>query len=58
MARAIKGLVVCNGVDLEPLDLRNGLTLGYQPCPKVLIVLFSKVAGSMYLHICQVRSIY
>ncbi len=26
--RAIKGLVVCYGWDLEPLDLLNGLTLG------------------------------
>ena len=28
--RAIKGLVVCNSWDLEPLDLINGLALG---CP-------------------------
>ena len=35
--RAIKGLVVCNSWDLEPLDLLNGLALGcYQ---QVLIVL-------------------
>ena len=27
--RAIKGLVVCNNYDLEPLDLLNGLALGY-----------------------------
>ena len=27
--RAIKGLVVCNNWDLEPLDLLNGLALGY-----------------------------
>ena len=34
--RAIKGLVVCNNWDLEPLD---GLALGfYQPSPEVLIV--------------------
>ena len=26
--RAIKGLVVCNKWDLEPLDLLNGLALG------------------------------
>ncbi len=26
--RAIKGLVVCNNWDLEPLDLLNGLALG------------------------------
>ena len=37
--RAIKGLVVCNNWDLEPLDLLNGLALGcYQPSPDVLIV--------------------
>ena len=33
---AIKGLVVCNNWDLEPLDLLNGLGLGcYQPSPEV-----------------------
>ena len=38
--RALKGLVVCNNWDLEPLDLLNGLTLGCnQPSPEVLIVL-------------------
>ncbi len=37
--RAIKGLVVCNNGDLEPLDLQNGLALGcYQSSPEVLIV--------------------
>ncbi len=37
--RAIKGLVVCNHWDLDPLDLLNSLTLGcYQPSPEVLIV--------------------
>ena len=37
---AIKGLVVCNNWDLEPLDLLDGLDLGcYQPSPEVLIVL-------------------
>ncbi len=41
--RAIKGLVVCNNRDLEPLDLKNGLALGcYQPSSGVLIV-YSKV---------------
>ena len=36
---AIKGLVVCNNWDLEPLDLLNGLALGcYQPSPEVWIV--------------------
>ncbi len=34
--RAIKGLVVCNSRDLEPLDLQNSLALGcYQPSPEV-----------------------
>ena len=34
--RAIKGLVVCNSWDLEPLDLLNSLALGcYQPSPEV-----------------------
>ncbi len=38
--RAIKGLVVRNTWDLEPLDLLNGLALGcYLPYPEVLIVL-------------------
>ncbi len=33
--RAIKGLVVCNSWDLEPLDLLNGLAFGcYQPSPE------------------------
>jgi len=37
--REIKGLVVCNNWDLEPLDLPNGLALGcYQPSRKVLLV--------------------
>ena len=36
--RAIKGLVVCINRDLEPLDLQNGLVLGfYQLSPEVLI---------------------
>ncbi len=38
--RAIKGLIVCNNWDPQPLDLRNVLALGcYQPSPEVLIVL-------------------
>ncbi len=33
---AIRGLVVCNKWDLEPLDLRNGLALVcYQSSPEV-----------------------
>ena len=36
--RAIKGLVVCNNWDLEPLDLPTGQALGYyQPSPEVFI---------------------
>ena len=42
--RAIKGLIVCNNWDLEPLYLLNSLALGcYQPSPEVLIV---------YIYIC------
>ncbi len=42
--RAIKGLVVCNNCDMEPLDMVNGLALGcYQPLPEVLIVLWISV---------------
>ena len=38
--RVIKGLVVSNNWDLEPLDLLNSVALGcYQPFPVVLIVL-------------------
>ena len=34
--RAIKGLVVCNNLDLEAWGLLNGLALGcYQPSPEV-----------------------
>ena len=37
--RAIKGFVVCNDWDLEPLALLNDLALVcYQPSPEVLIV--------------------
>ncbi len=37
---AIKGLVVCNNWDLEPLNLLNGLALDcYQPSPELLNVL-------------------
>ncbi len=37
--RAIKGLVVYNKWDLEPLDLLNGLALGcYKPSPEVCLV--------------------
>ena len=42
--RTIKGLVVYNDWDLEPLDLLNGLALGcYQPSPEVLIVFKRKI---------------
>ncbi len=34
--RAGKGLVVSNSLDLEPMDLLNGLALGcYQPSPEL-----------------------
>ena len=37
--RTIKGLVICNNWDLEPLDLLYGLAIGcYQPSLEVLIV--------------------
>ena len=40
--RIIKGLVVFNNWDLEPLDLQNGLALScYQPSPKVLFVSYA-----------------
>ncbi len=36
IGRAIKGLAVCIGWDLEPWDLLKGLALGcYQPSPEV-----------------------
>ena len=36
--RSIKGLVVCNNKDLEPLDQPNGLALGcYQPSPDLKV---------------------
>ncbi len=36
IGRAIKGLIVCNNWDQQPLDLLNGLALGcYQPSPEV-----------------------
>ncbi len=41
---AIKGLVVCNNWDIEPLDLLNDLTLGcYQPSPEVWIFRYSVI---------------
>ncbi len=47
--RAIKGLVVCNNWDLEPLDLLNGLALGcYQLSPEVLIISIFLI----YLYCC------
>ncbi len=40
IVRAIKRLVVFNDLELEPLDLLNGLAPGcYQPTPVILIVL-------------------
>ncbi len=53
----IKGLVVCNNRDLEPLDLQNGLALGcYQPSPKVLIVLCSNIEAMDCFCICLIYS--
>ncbi len=47
-SRAIKGLVVCNNRDLEPLDLQNGLAIGcYQPSPEVYYI---KLKQSMKAH--------
>ena len=42
----IKRLVVCSGLCLGPLDLLNGLALGYYlPSPEVLIVLLIITGG-------------
>ena len=39
--RAIKGLVVYNNWDLQPLYLLNGLALCcYQPSPDVLLIVY------------------
>ncbi len=47
-SRAIRGLVVWNNRELEPLDLQNGLALEcYQPSPEVLIVLHYKLIKSV-----------
>ena len=36
IGRAMKGFVVCNDWDLEPVDLLNGVALGcYQSSPEV-----------------------
>ncbi len=52
--RAIKGLVVCNNWVLEPLDMLNGLAVGYyQPSPEVLIVLY--IYSCFYLYASTVR---
>ncbi len=59
--RAIKGLVVCNSRDLEPLDLLNSLALGcYQPYPEVLIVpgeTDSHSEGDGKLYLCVPRTL-
>ncbi len=50
--RAIKGLVVCNNKDIEPLDLQNGLALGcYQPSPEVLSVLYQPCTAFAHIQI-------
>ena len=49
-SRIIKGLVVCNDWDLEPLDLLTGQTLGYQPSPRryeSYDILSSKITGNI-----------
>ncbi len=52
--RAIKGLVVSNDWDLEPLDLINGLALVcYQPSPEVLIFLKETIFTQL-VYICVV----
>ena len=51
--RTIKGLVVCNKKDLEPLDLQKRSGLGcYQPSPEVLIVLYRTF--SLSLRLCMI----
>ncbi len=46
--RTIKGFVVCNNWDLEPLDLLNGLALGcYPSSPEVLIFFISSFAACL-----------
>ena len=48
--RAIKGFVVCNDWDLEPLNLLNGLALEcYQSSPEALIVY------NIYIRISKIR---
>ncbi len=43
-SRVIKGLVVCNNWDLEPLDLLLGMAQScYQLFPEVLNVLYGSV---------------
>ncbi len=59
--RAIIGLIVCNGMDLGPLDQVNGLALGcYQLSPEVWFAnwaLFAVVSLCNYDHlkICNLR---
>ena len=55
---AIKGFVVCNNCDLEPLGLLNGLALGYyHPSPEVFIVYWSVDIHTTYKHITLVYGI-
>ncbi len=54
--RAIKGLVVCNYSDREPLVLLIGLALGcYKPSPEVSIVLVGHFHYDRYNHIFNCR---
>ncbi len=56
--RAIKGLVVYNNWDLEPLDLLNSLTLGcYQPSPEVLRTHHSESLSACQIIYSKVKSL-
>ena len=60
--RAIKGLVVCNNWDQEPLDMVNSLALGcYQPSPEVLIVyyyciLFLSIQSNSFVYLTVITA--
>ena len=56
---AIKILVVCNGLDIKPLDLLNSLALGcYQPSPEVLIFIFMNVVIFVMLTYNLIMSLF
>ena len=57
--RAIKGMVVCNKWDLEPLDLLNGMALGcYQPSTEVLIVFNNNNKKNVIANDSQMSIVY